>query len=120
MSIAFKNIKRLVKEEKYARALKRLDALLRRQQDRPYHWTLRGDLIQLYETQDGPPLKEAAVSYLKALKLDPFDLYAIKSLARFYDAVSPRPATAKRYAEAYIAKAKRGLAEMESIIAEEA
>ena len=115
-----KAIKKLVKEEKYALALARLESLLMHQQECPYLWTLRGDLIQLYETQDGPPLKEAAISYRKALRLDPHDLYAIKSLAHFYDAVEPKPATAKRYAEAYIAKAKCGLAEMERVIADEA
>jgi uncharacterized protein (DUF433 family) len=93
--------------------------MLEHQQECPYLWILRGDLIQLYETQKGPPLNEAAVSYRKALKLNPHDLSAIESLALFYDAVVQKPAWAKRYAGAYIEKVRQSLSEMELIDADE-
>jgi len=91
--------------------------MLKRQQECPYLWTLRGDLIQLLETQEGPPLKEAAASYSKALNLNPNNLEAVESLAYFYDAVDPNPEKAMRYAKVYIEKAKQGLLAMEQIVA---
>ena len=118
--MALKEIRRLMKAEKFGAALAKLERVLPRHQECSYLWTLRGDLIQLHETQEGPPLKEAAASYRKALKLDPNNLYAIESLAHFYDAVDLKPARAKHYAEAYIAKAKRRLAEMERVATEAA
>ena len=118
--MALKEIRKLMKAEKFGAALAKLDKDLPRHQECSYLWILRGDLIQLQETQEGPPLKEAAASYRKALKLDPNNLYAIESLAHFYDAVDLKPAKAKRYAVTYIAKAKRGIAEMERVVAEEA
>ena len=116
--MSLKEIKRLIKAEKFGRALAKLERMLPRHQECPDLWIMRGDLIQLHETQEGPPLKEAATSYRKALKLDPNNLDAIESLAHFYDAVDLKPARAKHYAEAYIAKAKCGLAEMERVVTE--
>lgn len=118
--MSLKEIKTLWKAKKFEKALTRLEKLLARHKECPHLWNLRGDLIQLLETQDGPPLAEAATSYKTALKLNPNGLETLESLAHFYDAVEPKPARAKHYAEAYIAKAKRGLAEMERVVAEEA
>jgi tetratricopeptide (TPR) repeat protein len=115
-----KEIKTLSKAKKFEKALASLEKLLARHRECPHLWNLRGDLIQLLETQDGPPLAEAAKSYKTALRLDPNNLETLESLAHFYDAVEPKPATAKRYAQGYIAKAKRGIAEMERVIADEA
>jgi len=118
--MSLKEIKTLSKRKKFEKALAKLGKLLARHKECPHLWNLRGDLIQLLETQDGPPLAEAAKSYKTALRLNPNNLETLESLAHFYDAVEPKPATAKRYAEAYITKAKRGIAEMERVIADEA
>jgi len=118
--MSLKEIKTLWKAKKFKKALANLEKLLARHRECPHLWNARGDLIQLLETQDGPPLAEAAKSYKTALRLNPNDLETLESLAHFYDAVDPKPVTAKRYAEVYIAKAKRGLAEMERVIADEA
>ncbi|HXP61576.1 MAG TPA: hypothetical protein VN829_13850 [Dongiaceae bacterium] len=116
----FKKIQVLWKAEQFEKALAGLEELMIHHKDCPHLWNLRGDLIQLVETQDGPPLAEAEKSYKRALRLNANDLEALESLAHFYDAVDPNPAKAKRYAEAYIARAKRGLSEMERVIAQEA
>jgi hypothetical protein len=113
-----KEIKNLRKAKKFVKAFAKLEKLLRRHRECSHLWNLRGDLIQLLDTQDGPPLIEAAASYKTALKSNPNDIEALESLAHFYDAVDPKPASAKHYAEAYIANVKRGLSEMERIIAE--
>jgi hypothetical protein len=76
-------------------------------------------LIQLFDSLDGPPLKEAAKSYSQALKLNPNNLEAIEGLAHFYDAVDPKPSRAKRYAAMYIEKAGQGLSGMNQILTEE-
>jgi hypothetical protein len=55
-------------------------------------------------------------SYKKALRLDSDNLESLESLAHFYDAVEPKPTTAKRYAETYIAIAERRLTEMKRIV----
>ena len=118
--MSLQGIKTLRKARKFEKALAGLEKLLTRRKECPYLWNLRGNLIQLLETQDGPPLAEAAKSYKTALRLNPNDLETLENLAHFYDAVEPKPAKAKRYAEAYIAKAKRGLAEMERVMVDEA
>jgi tetratricopeptide (TPR) repeat protein len=118
--MTLKEIKALRKANKFETALASLEKLLLRHKECPHLWNLRGDLIQLLETQHGPSLAEAAKSYKTALRLNPNNLETLESLAHFYDAVDPKPATAKRYAEAYIVKAKHGLAEMERVIADEA
>jgi tetratricopeptide (TPR) repeat protein len=118
--MSLKQIKTLYRAKKFEKALASLEKLLARHKECPHLWNLRGDLIQLLDTQDGPPLGEAAKSYKTALRLDPNNLETLASLAHFYHAVEPKPETAKRYAEAYIVIAKRGLAEMERVIADEA
>jgi len=117
--MALKQIRTLMKAQRYDRALAKVEGILADHRGCSHLWNLRGDLIQLLETQDGPPLTEAAKSYKTALRLNPDNLETLQSLAHFYDAVEPRPSIAKRYAEAYIAKAKRGIAEMERVIAGE-
>jgi Flp pilus assembly protein TadD len=115
--MSLKKIKSLCRARQFEKALTGLEKLLTRHKEWPHLWNLRGDLIQLIGTQDGPPLGEAAKSYKTALRLNPNDLETLANLAHFYDAVEPKPVTAKRYAEAYIVIAKQGLAEMERIIA---
>jgi tetratricopeptide (TPR) repeat protein len=114
--VNLKEIKRLWKARKFEKALAKIEKLLARYSECPHLWNLRGDLIQLLETPHGPALAEAAKSYKMALRLNPQDLEALENLAHFYDVVIPRPASAKKYARAYIAKAKRGLREMECIL----
>jgi hypothetical protein len=113
-----REIKALQKAKQFKLALTELDKLLKRHKECPHLWNLRGDLIQLLETQDGPPLADAAAGYKSALRLCPDDLEALESLAHFYDAVDPEPVKAKRFARAYIAKVRRGLREMERILEE--
>ncbi len=103
--------------KKFGKALTKLEKLLARHKECPHLWNLRGDFIQLLDTQAGPPLTEAAKSYKVALRIDPNNLETLESLAHFYDAVEPKPARAKRYAQAYIANAKRGVVEMERVAA---
>ncbi len=116
--MSLKEIKILLNEKKFRKALTKLEKLLMRHKECPYLWNLRGDLIQLLETRDGPPLVEAAASYKTALRLNPNDLEALEGLAHFYDAVDSKPEKAKRYAGAYISKAKRRMIEMERIFAD--
>lgn len=116
--MSLRTINALRKAKKFREAFAILEKLLACHKECPHLWNLRGDIIQLFETQDGPPLAEAAACYKTALKLNPNDLEALESLAHFYDAVDPKPAKAKYYAETYIAKAKCGLREMEQILAE--
>ncbi len=117
--MALKEIRTLLDAEKFDEALATLDKLLARDNECPHLWNLRGDLIQLLDTEAGPPLSEAGRSYEKALAINPDDLEALECLAHFYDAIDPEPVKAKQYAAAYISRAKRGLAEMERVLAEE-
>jgi tetratricopeptide (TPR) repeat protein len=116
---ALQQIRYLMKSQRFERALAALEKVLKREQECPYLWILRGDLIQLLERKDGPPLREAAASYSKALKLNPNNLEAIESLAHFYDAVDPKPVMAKRYAGLYVKKAMKSLSEMKRVLTDE-
>ncbi len=118
--MTLKKIKGLMRSGKYSLALAKLERMLEHQQECPYLWILRGDLIQLYETQKGPPLNEAAISYRKALRLNPHDLSAIESLAHFYDAVVQKPASGPSVTPAHTSrKVRQNLSEMELIDANE-
>lgn len=79
--MSLKQIKTLWKAKKFERALANLEKLLARHKECPRLWNLRGDLIQLLETQDGPPLAEAAKSYKTALRLNRNNLETLESLA---------------------------------------
>lgn len=107
-----------MKAEKYEAALAQLEKVKVHHQECPYLWILRGDLIQLLDTQDGPPLKEAGISYRKAVMLDSNNVYAIESLAHFYDAIEQQPERARYYANIFIKKVKQSLSDMEQILKE--
>src|SRR4051812_3211768 len=95
-------IRKLTQANKFEEALTQIDRLIEQDAENPYLWNLRGDLIQLLPTMDGPPLSEAGKSYRKALKLNPNDLETLGGLAHFYDAVEQKPLEAKKYAKEYI------------------
>lgn len=101
----------------FREALTEVDELLEEDEDNSNLWNLRGDLIQLLGSQDGPPLSEARKSYTKALELNPNDLEALESLARFHDVVEINRSKAKKFAKAYLERARKSVAEMELIIA---
>ena len=112
-------IRNLADKGKMREALSQVDELLARASECPYLWNLRGALILLVETNDGPPPGDAAKSYLRALELNPNDLEALEGLAHFYDTIDPKPDEAKRYAREYLEKAKKIHIAMERIIAEQ-
>lgn len=114
-----RQIKKLCKQDKLQEALSQVDSLLSLQTESPYLWNLRGDLLQMQDTMDGPPLEESARCYLKALELNANDLEAMESLAHFYDAVNVKPAKAKKFAKAYIEKTKTSIRAMERILRDE-
>jgi hypothetical protein len=78
--MSLKGLKALRKAKKFGKALAGLEQLLARNKECPYLWNLRGDLIQLLETQDGPPLAEAAKSYKTSLRLNSNDMEALENL----------------------------------------
>src|SRR5215210_180451 len=98
------------------KALEEVDRTLGRWAECPHLWNVRGDLIQLLETKEPPPLKEAEKSYKMALRLNPKDTEAIEALAHFYDSVEPKPRKAKQYAQQFLALTKKRVSEMEQII----
>jgi len=89
------------------------------EQTNPYLWNLRGDIIQLLDIPDGPPLSEVERSYLKALEIDPEGLESIESLAHYYDAVSADVEQSKKYAALYLRKTSKSCAAMEAILQRE-
>jgi predicted Zn-dependent protease len=111
-------VRELIDTDKLEEALSQIQDLLSREKQSPYLWILRGDLIRLLNTENGPPLHEAAESYLNALALNPNDLEALESLAHFYAAVDRNPGEARKYANAYLEKAKDSVAAMECILTE--
>ena len=113
-------IRKLIDTSNFVEALSQIDRLVTQVSECPYLWNLRGDLIQLLDTKDGPPLGEAAESYANALKLNPNDLEALEGLAHFYDAVDRKPIEARKYAKAYLEKSKKAVIAMEQILAENA
>ena len=110
------DIKHLMWSQEYDRALLEVEVLRDKCRDCPSIWILRGDLIQLAESADTPPLEEAAVSYKKALEIDPNNLEALESLAHFYDAVVSEPANARQYAQACIQKIELIRSAMQNIV----
>ncbi len=86
------------------------------EQANPYLWNLRGDVIQLLDIPDGPPLSEVEESYLKALEIEPENLESIESLAHYYDAVSTDVGKSKKYAALYLNKAGHTCAAMDAIL----
>src|SRR5438876_747112 len=97
--MAIKEIRRLMRAERFEAALAKLEGYLKRHPECSEIWVLRGDLIQLLDRQDGPPLSEAAKSYEKALWINPNSLEALEGLAHYYDAVDLRPKRARRHAQ---------------------
>jgi Flp pilus assembly protein TadD len=112
-------IRNLASEHKFREALSQLEELLDEAQECPYLWTFRGALILLLESEDGPTPSEAVRSYVRALELDPGNLEALEGLAHYYDVIDRRPEDAKKYANAYLEKAKPILDAMERIVADE-
>jgi len=113
-----KDIKNLMNEQKYEEALRLIDLAISNQNDNSFLWILRGNAIQLAESPSGPPLEEAERSYLQALSLNGRDLYAIESIAHFYDAVVPNADKAKFYAQEYLDLTEKVRADMCSILKE--
>ena len=116
--MSLREIRLLMGTKKFEQALAALERLLKRHSECADLWILRGDLIQLLDAEDGPPLNEAAASYSKALRLNPNCLETIEGLAHYYDAVDHNPIKARRYAERYIQRATKSISEMERIIAD--
>jgi len=112
-------IRKLSDVRQFKRALSQVDKLLAQQPDCPYLWNYRGNLIQLLDEGDVPAVDEAKTSYLKALEVNPDDLEALENLAHFYDTVGHSPIEAKKYATAYVEKARKSLVAMERILSEE-
>src|SRR4051812_45785041 len=112
----FASLKKHMDEQEFEAALSEVDRLLAKESGNAYLWNLRGDLVQLLDTKDGPPLAQAAESYRKALEINPNDLEAIEGLAHFYDVIERRPSEAKKYAKQYLDKTKKSLLEMNRIL----
>lgn len=110
------HVRMLREAQKFDQALTECEKALKQDQGNPYLWNLRGDLIQLLDHVDGPPLSEAANSYKTALRINPKDVSALESLAHFYDAVEAKPRLARRYAKAWIRQTKQTLTDMEKIV----
>ena len=114
-------IRKFWRARRFEKALAEVERLLKKHADDPRLWNIRGDLIQLLDSTDGPPLAEAGKSYRKALELNPNDLEAMEGLAHFYDAVELNRSKARKFAGMYLEKAKQRVAEivaeMERIVA---
>jgi tetratricopeptide (TPR) repeat protein len=107
---------RLMKSKEFDKALSLLNSELRLHRDCPHLWTIRGDLIQVLDREDGPPLNEAKLSYLKALELSPNYLEALEGIAHYYDAVEPDLRKAKKYARKYVAISAKRLGQVRAIL----
>jgi len=116
--MTLKNIRALMRRKKFQTAFSQVEKALKHYKECPNLWNIRGDLIQLIEAKDAPPLSEAAKSYRRALKLNPNCLESIESLAHYYDAVDPQPAKARYYANVYVKKAEDILYQMKKILAD--
>lgn len=113
-----RTIRLLYRSERFEEALALVDKALDQHSVADQLWVIRGDLIQLLDREDGPPLKEAACCYRMALRLNPKSLEAIESLAHFYDAVDPNSLKAKRYAQMYIQTVKIKIKAMEDVVSD--
>jgi tetratricopeptide (TPR) repeat protein len=60
-------------------------------------WTMRGDLLQLLESDY--PLKESEQCYRRAIKADPRYAEAYEEMGRFLEFVMSKPRKAKRFLE---------------------
>jgi len=88
----------LYKKKLFNEALREVELDLVQNDECPYLWLLRGNLLQLSESVSPMPLEEAEKSYLKALELDPDYIQAMENLAHFYDIVVPDKKRAHEFA----------------------
>ena len=112
-------INELLQGNQFDEALRALDAALAIEPQNGYLWNRRGNVIQLLDRSDGPPLSEVERSHLKALEINAKDLDAIEELAHYYD-IENKPDLAKKYAVEYLRIAQKACAAMSVIIKEEA
>jgi len=103
----------------FGEALTQVEALLTSLEECPCLWNYRGVLILLDESDNPPPLEEAAKSFSRALELDPKNLEALEELAHYYDAIDSQPDMARKYASEYVENVKPVIDAMERILAEE-
>jgi hypothetical protein len=99
-----------------AEALADTSALLRDHPDCPYLLVLHAIFIQVHDPAGGQTLEDAEASLLRAHATDANYLPALEELAHYYDAVHPDPTKARAFAAAYIAKTRKILGEMQTIV----
>ncbi len=97
--MSLKKVHELYKGQKYNEALCVLELSLKGASDCPYLWLLRGHLVQLSTEPQSLTLKDAEISYLRALEIDPDYVEALESLAHFHDVVIPTKVRAREYAQ---------------------
>jgi tetratricopeptide (TPR) repeat protein len=113
---ALTELRALMQMQEFEKAVQHLEKMLIVEPENPLLWNIRGDIIQLVDSLDGPPLSEAERSYLKALELSPYNLEAIESLAHYYDAVAANPVEAKKYAKEYLRISQKASVAMSEIV----
>ena len=116
IGMSLNNIKDALKECDFVQAFNLIEEFLGAQQDNPYLWNLRGNVIQLLDIPDHPPLSEVERSYLKALEINPDDLDSIESLAHYYDALLDDVDQSKKYAQLYLDKTTKVRSAMDAIL----
>ncbi len=86
---------------RYDRALAEVDRLLQHWPDNPHLLTMRGNLIQLQENDEGPTLKDAKLALQRAADLDEESPRTLIELGHFlYASEDDAKAAAKRFAKA--------------------
>ena len=94
-------VRRLWRSGRYSRALARVDQLLKEWPDNVHLLTLRGNLIQLQETEKGPTLHDAKQALERAVQLDEESPRALIELGHFLNAAEDDAAAgAKCFARA--------------------
>lgn len=114
----FSEIHELFAARQFDDALAKIDKLLAQCPDCPNLLVSRGVVIQLLDHREGPALKEAERSLLRALEVSPDNVNAIEELAHYYDAVADDSEKAKHFAREYLNRVEPVTQEMRALLRE--
>src|SRR5215471_11375025 len=94
-------VRRQWRSGRFGRALAKVDQLLKEWPDNSHLLTMRGNLIQLQENEEGPTLNDAKLALQRAVDLDEESPRALIELAYFCNAAEDDAAEgAKCFAKA--------------------
>ena len=114
----FREIHKLFAARRFDEALTKIDESLAQCPDCTSLLVSRGIVIQLLDHREGPALREAERSLLRALEVSPDNLSAIEELAHYYDAVADDSGKAKHFAREYLSRVEPVIQEMRALLGE--